>query len=639
MSKKHFAGISLAFTPALLTLAIAAQAQAKTSTPSTDASLGADILVTANRLEMPASRTGSSVTVIPASVIERSQKTTVVELLRTLPGLSVSQSGTGGTASVFIRGANSGHTKVLIDGIDANDPVDGNRAYNFAHLSLTNIERIEILRGPQSTLYGSDAMGGVINIITKKGQRTTEGGLGIEAGSFGTFNQNAHLSGGNDRANYALAVGHTRTDSISAAASKAGNREKDGNENTTLSGRAGFIINDQLDIELLGRTQHAVYDLDDYDNLSFQFMDDHNHVADDKQQLLRLAANLALFEDRWTQTLGVSLTKNDRIDQDNGSDPAQPADTFFRDEFHGRTLKGDWQHRLQLSDSNTLIGGLESATEEAFTINQYGNLPKHRITTQSLYLQDSFQLIELIDGTLGARHDDNEDFGSQTTYRATLSYQALAGTRLFTTYGTGFKAPSIFQLYAPGYGNKALQAETSNGFDAGVEQQLTDSLALKLTYFQNDFDDLISYDYVASKFINVAAAKTSGAEFELTAQPGENVQISASYTYTDTEDKSNGKRLLRRPLHKAATDIAYQLNPQTEIAIGANYTGTRDDIGFPTNVELDDYVLIDLRLNHQASKAVKLFGRIENLFDEDYEEVRGYGTRGLGAYAGVSLDF
>ncbi|MCP5160646.1 MAG: TonB-dependent receptor [Hahellaceae bacterium] len=629
MSKKCFSRTALSITPALLASALL----------STQQSVAAqnDIVVTANRMETPLSQTGSSITVITSDAIANSQKSSVVELLRTVPGLSVSQAGTHGVASVFMRGAESGHTKVLIDGITANDPADGNRAFNFAHLSLVNIDRIEILRGPQSTLYGSDAMGGVINIITKKGLRTTEANLNAEAGSFATFNQSANLAGGSDAINYSFGINHTKTDGISAATTQNGNGERDGSENTTLSTRVGIIINDQLDFDFIGRWQHATYDLDDYDNTTYAFMDDLNHTADDKQQMIRLAANLALFEDRWLQTWGASFTRNNRVDQDAGSDTAQITDIAFRDEFSSRTLKADWQNTLILNTTNTLITGIETGTEEASTLNHFGDLPKHRITTNSFYIQDSVQPIEQLNGTIGARIDDNEEFGSETTYRVTLSYQALDSTRLFGSYGTGFKAPTVFQLYAPTYGNSQLNAETSTGFDAGIEQNITRSAIITLTYFNNEFDDLISYDYVQSRYLNITQASTSGLETQAQYQPIEALTITIGYTYTDTENKQNHQRLLRRPQHQANLDLAFQYDERTFFNVDTRYIGQRDDYGYPSAIALDDYILVNLRMSHQLNPRVKVFGKLENLFDEDYEEIKGYGTQGTGAYVGATL--
>jgi vitamin B12 transporter len=607
-----------------------------------------EVVVTATRIETASREVGSSITVITNQQIDESQNTTVLEVLRTVPSLDVIRSGgPGGQTSVFIRGAQSEHTLVLIDGVEMNDPITPGRSYDFASLATDNIERIEIIRGPQSILYGSDAIGGVINIITKRGKGTPHGFMSAEGGSFNTFTEKAGVSGANQWANYSLGIYHWATDGISAASEKDGNHEKDGYENTSISTKLGVTPAENFDADFILRYINAKADIDNFGGVGG---DDPNNKADLEQLFFRTQARLSLFNDLWEQELGFSLTDLDR-EYRNGTDADHPSD-LDRGSYDGKILKFDWQHNLYLHETNTLTLGIENEEEKGkskyYSESAWGpytsRFTEKIAQTNGYYLQDQIKLWDSWFTTLGVRLDDHSRFGLETTYRITSAYLLQqTGTKLKGSSGTGFKAPTLYQLYSQ-YGEKNLNPEESTGWDIGVEQSLFDKkLTLGVAYFSNEFDELIEFESGTSKYINVAEAETKGVEVFVSVRPNDDLTFQASYTYTDTENKETGEDLLRRARNKLGLNVNYQFTDKGNVNLSLVYIGKRDDNDYSTwpatQVELDTYVLANLAASYDITRNIQVFGRVENFLDEDYEEVKGFGTPELSAFAGCKLSF
>ena len=621
-----------------------------------------EMVVTATRDEVPIEQVGSSITVITAKEIEQQQKQTVAEALRMVPGLDVVRSGGVGQAvSIFMRGADSRHTLVLIDGVELNDPSTTGGEYYFGFLTTDNIERIEVLRGPQSTLYGSHAMGGVINIITKRGNGSPTGFFSAEGGSFYTAKESAGISGGTDLVNYSLSLSRLDSSGISAAASRDGNSEADGYQNTTVAARLGITPTQNSDIDMSLRYTRT---RNEADNGGGAGADDPNRVMRNKELQIRTQGTLLLFDDLWEQKLGVSLNDLTRSD-DNDRDADHPVD-FQRSEYQGQTVKFDWQHILRLHKSNTLLVGAETKEEKAKSKSYYEYFNawtssvdtstniwnEQSARTNSLYLQDQLNLWDSWFSTAGVRIDDHDRFGSKATYRFTTAYLfKQTDTRLKGSYGTGFKAPSLYQLFAPpapamGFlgGNAGLTPEKSNGWDIGLEQEISEiSTTLGATWFRNDFKDLIAYQN--QTYENVARAYTQGLEVTVQVNPMNDLMFSAAYTYTQTKDKETGEALLRRPKHKLTADVNYRFFGKGNLNLGLIYVGNRNDLTFhpvtyvQQTVTLKDYMVVNLAASYDVTKNLQLFGRIDNLLDREYEEVYGYGTPGIGAYGGVKVSF
>ena len=607
-----------------------------------------DVVVTATKTSTPLFELANSITVIDSVEIERKKNSNVLELLKTEYGLNITQQGSfGSLANVYTRGANTGHTLVLLDGIEINMPSDPGGTFDFGNLPVDNIERIEILRGPQSTLYGSDALAGVINIITKKGTGKPKFFLSTVGGSYNSYKGLAGLNGSYDFLNYSLTLSRFKTDGFSSASEETGNKEKDGSSSYSTSLRLGAEITDDLDLNFIFRFTKADVD---YDQFGGQFGDDPTYVYKLEESAFRTEGKYSAFNGFWEQTLGVSIFRNVR---------KYSNDAFVYDAsrafYDGRKLKIDWQNNFYLANTNTLILGVETEKEEAETEYYIFSqtfplesiLPKSSSRTTGVYLQDQFKL-ENFFGTAGVRFDDHQRFGSTLTYRFAPAYIIWeTGTKLKATIGTGFKAPSLYYLFDPSYGNPDLNPEKSIGWDAGIEQYLWDSkLIIGATYFENYFKDLFGFDEVSFRTKNINKAETSGVEFYFTLNLLKEISTKGNFTYTDAQDKSQSSTdkdlpLLRRPKIKASYEVNYSFNDKANINGEIIYAGERDDKDFSQfpvqRVKLKGYSIVNLAASYKIFEFLQLYARVENLFDTDYEEVLGYATPGLSGYAGIKI--
>lgn len=603
-----------------------------------------EVVVTASRLEEPKRDVASSITVLRAEDLDRKQQRMVADALREVPALDVIRSGAqGGLTSVFLRGANEGQTLVLIDGVVVNDPGSVERSFDFANLTPTNIDRIEVLRGPQSVLYGSNAMGGVINIISKRGQGDPRVNFLVEGGSFATLRTTASLSGGSDKVNYSLGASHSQTNGISSADKTFGNTEKDGYRNDDFSTRIGLTPTGIFDVDVFVRGSQSRAEVD---NGGGPGQDDPNHTVDSQQWLLRAAPHLKLLDGRWEQTLGIShlsTSFEDNNPVDSGSGGA-----YSFSSFDASRTEIDWQHNLTLHPANILTLGAKFEEEAGESHSDFSgflvDFPREKAWTRSLYLQDRLHLWDQLTLSAGARIDEHQDFGTHATYRGTAAYWIReTSTKVRATIGTGFKAPSLFQLFSS-FGNPDLHPEKSRGWDAGIDQELA-CLGLKasVTYFRNEFEHLIEFDPALSKYFNIGRAETWGVEAALEWTPFKDFEIRASYTLTDTEDKTTGKQFLRRPRNKAALQASYLLLEGVQVNVSVLYVGERDDLDFSTfpatRVTLPDYATVNLAASWRISDHFEVFARGENLLDKDYEEVFGFGTPGVAGYLGGSITF
>ncbi len=591
------------------------------------------VVVTATKVEQWLSAVGSSVTVVDQRQLSERQCTTVEEALREVPGLDVVQlGGAAGTMSTFIRGAASEQTLVLVDGVPLNDPSGVGRGADLSQMPAQNIERIEVLRGPQSTLYGADALGGVINIITKKGTGPVGGEVSAEAGSFNTFNENAAVRGGTSNYNYSVGVSRQDSDGISSAAEKNGNPEKDGYRRTDVSGKLGWTTADEFEANVLVHWNQSDYAYDD-------FLDG-RPVDGDNQGTVELVSLYGegkgkLMDGFWRPRVGGAWVSQSR--EDTSSVGTSSFDSLLQ--------KLEWQNDLYLGEANILTAGAELQQEAADstyeTAGYVDRFDRKTARHQSAYAQDILMTGPLTT-TAGGRVDSYDSFGTESTWRVAPSYDITSsGSRIKGSYGTGFKAPSLFQLYSS-YGSPNLNPESSKGWDAGVEQEIAgDFIVVGATYFENQFEDLIDYDFVTMKYGNINQAETRGVETFVTAKPVKDLSVRAAYTYTDTENKLTGEQLLRRPRNKVALDTTYAFTAKLKGTVGVIYVGERADEDFATYrvTTLDGYMLVNLYASYDVRKNVTLFGRVENLFDEEYEQAIGYGTPGRAGYGGVKITF
>jgi vitamin B12 transporter len=581
-----------------------------------------EVVVTADRVESPAGETTSDVTVIKGDTIEKMNVNFVADVLRQIPDIDLIQNGgPGQTATVLLRGGNSTQTLVMIDGVKVKSTTFG--SYDFSGLMAGDIERIEIVKGPQSTLYGSEAMSGVINIITKKGKGETKVDATIEAGSFSTSKSSLSVSGGGEKTDYLLTGSSLYTDGISAA--KQGT-ERDGYRNSSVFGKFGLKPAENLELEFTGKYYHDRAELDDYDFLARQPVDNLNYVQHGDHSIVSGKGKLYLFN-MWEQILTVSSV----LDSLRGRDPVV---TFNNYNIKTELDTVDWQNNLYLSDLSTLTAGIETQREKGENTGNFATSLYH----DAWYLSDRAKLLQ---GALilnaGVRHDATQISGSKTTYRAGALYDIQsAGLKIKGNYGTGFRAPSFNELFFPFYGNLTLRPEESKGWDIGLEKAFLDNKAVAaITYFDQKYSNLIESDpnppFTA---VNIARAEIKGVETSVTVHPTDTVTVKAGQTYLDARDKDTGMRLTLRPVEKYTLATVYSAD-KISVTVSYVFVGERFDAQAQRN--LMSYNLVNVSGNYTLSKTLTLFARIDNVFNVNYEESGGYGTPGLSAFGGVKI--
>jgi vitamin B12 transporter len=602
------------------------------------------IVVTATRSPVNLSQIASSVTVIDEREIRRKNKQTVVELLRDVPGLNLAQSGgVGQNTRIFMRGTNSNHTLVMMDGVALNDPSDTANAYDFSNLTTDNIERIEILRGAQSTLYGSQAIGGVINIITKKGSGAPRHSAFAEYGRYNSAKLGLGSSGEVGDTSYSVSASGSRTDGISAFAKQFGGTEKDENRTATLSANLAQRMSESFTAKFTGRYNRTVTEFDSpgsIPNFGLRPDDDRQPEADNRQLNLRAAGEWVSAGGEWSQELGFSVVDVNR------SLITEYFDALFNPLFGRRDYEGqrrvlDWVHRIRHFRHHELTVGTEFASEDFRT----DGLSRVNVDNRAWFANDQFTYGNAFMNA-GVRLDEHQQFGREFTYKFAPGYRiAATGTTLKTSYGTGFKAPSLSQLYDPSSGNRDLGPERSKSVDAGFEQSL---LAGKVTFgttvFRSYIDDLIGFGPAPDfKTLNVGKARTQGFESSLAIRPHADLDLTANYTFTSAENRRNGTWLLRRPKHLANLGAVYRYSADGDVGANLRYVGTSRDFlyssGAGAKTTLSSFVTMDLNASYRLASEVSAYGRLENLLDKRYEEISGYGQPGRGLYVGLQSTF
>ncbi|NJS15516.1 MAG: TonB-dependent receptor [Sphingopyxis sp.] len=621
-----------------------AQAAAEAENPATV------IVVTANRTPQPIERIGQSVTVIDAPELERRQTQTVADVLRTVPGVSIARNGGIGTStSVFIRGADSDQTVALIDGVKLNDPSSPGGGFNFGNLLTGNIERIEVLRGPSSVLWGSQAIGGVINMITRQPTEDLSVNLRGEYGYRNTGQIVGNIAGKAGPLSASAGAGWFRTDGISAFSEARGGVEKDGYENFGANANLNLALADWLSVDARGWYSDGRVNIDGFPPPSFS-LGDVNEESRTRELVGYTGVNAALFGGRFRNRLGFAYTDTRRR---NISLAGTPTETFAG---NGRNERFEYQGIFDFAEGWQATGGLERETSR-FSSSSFGAAASiGRARIDSIYGQLLATPMTGLTLTGGIRHDDHNRFGGATTFGASGVFKpGQSGTTVRASYAEGFKAPSLFQLQSD-FGNQLLRPERSKGWDAGVTQALLGgALQASATYFRRDSTDLIIFiscplprtDICAGRpfgtYDNVSRARAEGVEIGLTLRPVDVLHVQANYTYTDSTNQSPGnanfgRQLVRRPLHSVTALIDYRWSFGLETGATLTHVGRSFDNAANTR-PVQGYVLADLRASFPITDRVDVYGRIENLFDEQYETILRFGTPGRAGYAGVRLRY
>ncbi len=612
-----------------------------------------ETVVTADRVPVPAQLVNASVTVITAEEIERRQFRTLNDALRAVPSTAVIQSGgPGKVTSVFLRGANANHTLVLIDGVRVGDPSQVNGAPNFAHFLLDNVDRIEVVRGPMSTLYGSDAVGGVINLVTKKGSGPFKAIAFGELGSYGTFNTGGAVRGAEGRFNYNIAMQATATQGFTAVPNRFSQgikNEDDGYANVSFNSRLGFDFSDNFQLSWFSRFGWARTQYDAFLSEDPNLRERSRHVSQ------RLQADWQLFDGQWKQTFGISFLQVNRRDTD-AFDPIN-FDPFSPDARNrGRRWQFDWKNEVKLGDQVGLVFGIdaERASLHARSAFNFGFPPNNvdqSTRTVGGYLNARWTPIEALSLTAGARLEDHKAFGTAATFRVggTWAFTDF-GTRLRAAVGSAFKAPSLDQLYLdfPAFGffaNPNLKPERSLGGEVGVDQSLWGGqLKVGVTLFRNNIRKLITSTGCGigcTTLTNVGKARTQGVEAYVEVRPWETVSFRIDYTFLDARDRTTDQPLVRRPRHMV--DVAVNWTPLPGWILGAELAHRsgrtdRDFAQFPSPItHMEAYRTIRFTTSYDVSDGVRIFGRVENLTNKRYDEPLGFATPRLSAYAGVRV--
>jgi len=608
-----------------------------------------EVVVVANRAPEPLSKVGNSVTVLDQPAIQESQKVELSELLATTPGITFSRNGgPGNTTGVYIRGANSDHTVVLIDGVVLNDPslVGGN--LDFGNLLVGDISRIEILRGAQSTLYGSQAIGGVINIITTEPQPGLGADVQAEGGSLGTGMVKGGIGDKSDNWSFRLGATYYATDSIPTLDRHYGGSIADPFHDSVVSGRATYDFTPDVQFDERAYWTESRVFYDGYSPITF-LLANYPQYEDVRQLFDYTGLNFNFFDDHLKNRVAYEYTTTRHSDYNSAVDPITQTDSY-----RGVNSRVEYQGTWAVADGYQAVFGVQQEKSWA-DITPYA--PAHAETGQvGEYVQLQGQLIPGLTLTAGERHDHYDSFGQHYTGQFAAAWSLPSSTVLRASWSQGYKAPSLYELYSP-YGNTTLIPEESTGGDGSVEQHLwNDRITLSATYFLTHFKNLIEFEdcpgsplcatigQAGGYYANLNRAKASGVELQASAALTSALAVSANYSHIKTLDETpgsptDGQQLFQRPEDAANLSLSYTWPHRVETTVAARYGGPSLDQNFnvfPTaNVRLGGYTLLDLRVSYAVTDKFELYARVDNATNKWYETIYQYGTWGRTAFFGL----
>ncbi len=636
-----------------------AHADPDASATAGDSSLD-EVVVVANKAPEPLSKVGNSVTVIDADAIKASQLPVLSDLLATTPGLSVARSGgVGQPTSVFIRGAESDQTVVVIDGVQINDPSEVSGQFDFENLLTSNLSRVEILRGAQSTLYGSQAMGGVVNITTADPDSPFGGGVTAEGGSHDTGYFSGNLGGKNDALMWRLASYWYGTSGIPDFDERYGGTRLCASQIGGGSGELRYDITPDLQFDARGWYVNSRTDFDGYDTPpSFNLGNDNEYSRID--QYFGYAGFTLRSPDRTlTNRLDYQYTNTDTRNFDPNAPANEESASVETFSGIGRNQREEYQGTWDFAPGYQMVAGAQHERSTILSQSPYSEFFEATFfrdydTIDSGFAQLQAEAIPGFTLTAGDRYDRHNVYGGHSTGAVAAAWSLNDGrTILRSSFSQGFKAPSLYQLYST-YGNPELRPEAGETWDAGLEQHAWDQrLTASATYFQRYSRDLIEFFYCPSLtdcpnsfggyYANIARAAAHGLELQSTLSATDNLTLTANYTFTDTEDKSPGSatfgnELPRRPKEMANASAAYRWTLPITTSVTVRYAGPSYDDS-ANQIKLGGYVLVDLRASYAVLERLEVYARVENITDKHYETEYQYGTLGRVAYAGVRATF
>jgi vitamin B12 transporter len=587
-----------------------------------------EIVITSSRVPMPMREIGTSVSVITSDEIQQRGFNSLVDILRSQPGIAVSNTGGPGKATALrIRGEEGFRTLVLLDGIDISDASSTQVGPRIESILSADIERVEILRGPQGLLYGADA-GGVINITTDSVEDGLGGQVSAEGGRYGTSQVAANMGGSNGIVDFAVSAADFQTDGFNSLTTDVAPSDDDGYDNTTFHGRVGWNVTEELRFQLVA---HDIDGENEYDNC-FGIVDNDDCNNDFEQSSWRAVADYTMGS--FTHQLAYSGNDTERSFYTEGQ-------IVFATE--GEVERLSYLGSFSPSDALRLVYGVDLETE---TIDD-GSVNRER-DHEGYFAEYQGSFGDALFLTAGVRYDDNEDFGTHISYRLSGAYVfdfSGGDLKLKSTYGTGFRAPSLSEIaynagsfaYPPA-SNVSLKEETSEGFDLGLSWYSDAGLYLEAVYFDQTVTDEIFFDLDTFSGYLQGSGDTDSTGLELIGefQLFDSVVLTGNYTYNDTED-SSGQQRVRRPEHLANIGFTWQ-GMGDRLLFGMNVRGSYDSMA-NDGTGLDDYEVVDINASFEILKGLELYGRVENLLDKEYEEIITYNTSGTAGYVGVRYSF
>ncbi len=614
------------------------------------------VVVTATRTPQPLDVTGESLSVITAQDLNVRQTVVLSDALAQTPGLTVTRTGgVGEDTEISIRGSAPGQVLVLLDGIRINDPSQPDGEAVFSDILVNNIARVEVLRGPQSTLYGSQAIGGVVNIITNTGGDGFSARASAEGGSYGTYRFNAATNGSTDIVDYGGAINTLSTAGTPTASPQIGATGADGYHNIGGTFNTRTHLADDLSFDLRGYLADSRVEFDGYPPPTYTLQHD-GEFGRDRLGALYAGLNLPLFDDKLQNRIAFTGTVSDKRYY-GVFNPTTFA--FSPDEnayYRGRTGHFEYQGIFAPADKTQLTFGAEYERASLNTNSPSPYLPPSPPRTgydgiTSFYAQLQSEVWNGVTLTAGVRDDDHQNFGNHISVKFAAAWQFFdGGTILRANFGDGFKAPTLYQLYSQ-YDNPVhrLAPETANGWEAGVDQYLRDkAIRLSATYFDRDTSDQIEFveclgpTSAACKlrpvgyYDNVAKSRARGVELEAAAQLTDGLSLSANYTYLDAIDLSSYAVLPRQPHDMVFTRLTWAPSKKWSLAASVGFTASSYEQAYDVG-HLGAYTLVNLDAFYEITDRVEVFGRVENLCDMHYHTLLGYSALGRAAYGGVRV--
>lgn len=656
MNRKAFGAVA-ALTLAAFAAAPAQADETEITTP--------ELLISGGVEPIPTKEAASSYTIITAEEIEKFQYRNVTDALRSVPGLHIVESGArGALTSVFTRGANSNQTLVMVNGLAVNDPSSPGGAANLASIPLDNVERIEVVRGPQSALYGSQAIGGVINVITKRGGSEPRSTLRVEAGTLGTLNTYASTGGSFGDTDYFLSLGRETTNGNDITPSRLHGgmgSEKDGSELVSASGSLGTKLNENLTASFFVQYSDSETDTDE-DGSTAAFVNtyqNYDSIFEMKRLFVSGDISGSFYGNKWRPKLSLGYTRQE-TDSSDFPDAGGSVNLIITKNL-GETLTASFDNALDIHPSHRLTFGV-SHTADRFKSNGFRDFNGFVITLNSkadtsntaLHLADHMSFGERIFATVSTRYDMPEDHDNRFSFTiAPGYYHPETDTRLTVSYGTGFKVPSLYQRFGfdPNnfgnfyIGNPNLKPEKSKGWEAGIEQGLFDGKALAgVTYFDTKIEDAVAIVFIGfdSTAVNIEEFKAKGVEAFFEVNPLDRLTARIDYTWTVVDSDAFTATMSRRPRHKIGLTTSYEPWAGTVFSANAQWIDPYRDVprdGFGFYVYPAPYTVVNIAASHKLSDSVKLTAAVNNLLDKQYEPAHGFQAPGVEALAGVTFSF